>query len=67
MEGPDHTKQTKPAEELERMILQDLRNVNGCPERRVNVTVYGIPWSAMLTFGAEAGSGPQQGRVEEVL
>jgi hypothetical protein len=33
-----------------------LRNiVDGCPERGVNVTVYGIPWNAMLTFGAAAG------------
>jgi hypothetical protein len=55
MEGPDHTKETKTAEELERMILEDLRNVDGCPERGVSVTVYGIPWNAMLTFGAEAG------------
>jgi hypothetical protein len=55
MERPDHTKETKTAEELERMILEDLRNVDGCPERGVSVTVYGIPWNAMLTFGAEAG------------
>jgi len=35
---------------------EDLRNiVDGCPERGVNVTVYGIPWNAMLTFGAAAG------------
>ena len=37
------------------MILEDLRNVDGCPERGVNVTVYGIPWNAMLMFGAAAG------------
>jgi hypothetical protein len=55
MERPDHTKETKTVEELERMILEDLRNVDGCPERGVSVTVYGIPWNAMLTFGAEAG------------
>ena len=55
MEGVDRTKETRTAEELERMILQDLRNVDGCPERGVSVTVYGIPWNAMLTFGAEAG------------
>ena len=29
--------------------------MDGCPERGVSVIVYGIPWSAMLTFGAEAG------------
>ena len=55
MEGADRTKETRTAEELERMTLQDLRNVDGCPERGVSVTVYGIPWNAMLTFGAEAG------------
>jgi hypothetical protein len=39
-----------------------LRNiVDGCPERGVNVTVYGIPWNAMLTFGAAAGPLAQQG------
>jgi hypothetical protein len=37
------------------MILEDLRKVDGCPERGVNVTVYGIPWNAMLMFGAAAG------------
>jgi hypothetical protein len=47
MESPEQTKE---------MILEDLRNVmDGYPERGVNVTVYGIPWGAMLTFGAAAG------------
>ena len=55
MEGADGTNETRTAEELERMILQDLRNMDGCPECGVSVTVYGIPWNAMLTFGAEAG------------
>jgi len=55
MEGADGTNETRTAEELERMILQDLRNMDGCPERGVSVIVYGIPWNAMLTFGAEAG------------
>jgi hypothetical protein len=55
MEGVDRTKETRTAEELETMILQDLRNMDGCPERGVSVTVYGIPWNAMLTFGTEAG------------
>lgn len=52
---PEHTKQIKTAEELQALILEDLRKVDGCPERGVNVTVYGIPWNAMLTFGAAAG------------
>ena len=29
--------------------------MDGCPKHGVSVTVYGIPWNAMLTFGAEAG------------
>jgi hypothetical protein len=52
--GP-HTKQTKTAEELAAMIVEDLRKVDGCPERGVNVTVYGIAWNAILMFGAAAG------------
>jgi hypothetical protein len=49
------TKQTKTAEQLTAMIVEDLRNVAGCPEHGLNVTVYGIPWKAMLMFGAAAG------------
>jgi hypothetical protein len=49
MKSPDHAKETKTAKELEAMILDDLRNVVGCPERGVNVTVYGIPWIAART------------------
>ena len=48
-------KETKTAEELAAMIREDLSNVDGCPERGVSVTVYGIPWRAMLMFGAAAG------------
>ena len=55
MKSPEHAKETKTAKELEAMILEDLRNMGGCPECGVSVTVYGIPWNAMLTFGAEAG------------
>ena len=43
------------AEELAAMILEDLMKVDGCPARGVNVTVYGIPWKALLMFGAAAG------------
>jgi hypothetical protein len=50
-----HPRQSKTAQELEAMILEDLRGVDGCPEQGVNVTVYGIPWNAMLMFGAAAG------------
>jgi len=37
------------------MILQDLLNMDGCPQNGVSVTVYGIPWKALLTFGVAAG------------
>lgn len=50
-----HTKQTKTAEELAAMILEDLSKMDGCPQRGITVTVYGIPWRSMLTFGAAAG------------
>jgi hypothetical protein len=50
------TKETKTAEELAAMILQDLSNMDGCPKRGVTVTVYGLnPWNSMLTFGVDAG------------
>jgi hypothetical protein len=55
MEGSEPIKQIKTAEELAAMILEDLMKVDGCPERGVNVTVYGIPWKALLMFGAAAG------------
>jgi hypothetical protein len=48
-------KQTKTAEELAAMIHQDLSQIEGCPTRGVKVTVYGLPWNAMLMFGVDAG------------
>ena len=35
-------KQTKTVEELAAMIHQDLSQIEGCPERGVKVTVYGL-------------------------
>jgi len=56
MEPVNPKKQTKTAEELATMILQDLSNVEGCPRRGITVTVYGLdPWNVLLSFGAEAG------------
>jgi hypothetical protein len=51
------TKETKTAEELAAMILQDLSNaIEDCPRRGVTVTVYGLdPWNVLLSFGVEAG------------
>jgi len=55
MENPQRAKEKKTAEELAAMIHADLSKVEGCPERGVFVTVYGIPWKSMLTFGVAAG------------
>jgi hypothetical protein len=55
MKDLKHTKEPRTAEDLAAMILADLSKVDGCPQRGVKVTVYGIPWKAMLTFGAAAG------------
>ena len=54
-------KQKKTTDELAAMIRQDLSNIEGCPERGVNVTVYGLnPWNSMLTFGVDAGPVPNK-------
>ena len=55
MDEQERTKQTKTAEELQAMILDDLRKVAGCPEKGVEITVYGMPWKAMMMFGIAAG------------
>ena len=56
METENPKKETKTAEELAVMIREDLSKMDGCPQRGVNVTVYGLnPWNSMLTFGAAAG------------
>jgi hypothetical protein len=52
---PTSAKETKTAEELTAMIHEDLSKMDGCPKHGVTVTVYGIPWNAMLTFGVAAG------------
>ncbi len=51
----ERARETKTEEELAVMLKEDLLKVEGCPQRGVSVTVYGIPWKAMLMFGAEAG------------
>jgi hypothetical protein len=55
MKDLERPKELKSADELAAMIREDLLRVDGCPKRGINVTVYGIPWDAMLMFGAEAG------------
>ena len=53
---PTKAKEKKTAEELAAMIHYDLSQIEGCPQRGVKVTVYGLsPWNALLTFGVEAG------------
>jgi hypothetical protein len=54
--GQAHAKESKTAEELAAMILEDLLNFDGSPRRGVKITVYGgKQWQAMLMFGIEAG------------
>jgi len=54
-------KKTKTIEELAAMIHQDLSNIEGCPKRGVNVTVYGLnPWNSLLAFGVDAGPVPNK-------
>ena len=65
MESSEPAKQTKSAEELAGMIREDLSKVNGCPKHGVNVTVYGIPWKAMLMFGAQAGPVPNKAELQQ--
>jgi hypothetical protein len=48
-------KEKKTEDELAAMIHADLSQMDGCPQLGVKVTVYGIPWKAMLTFDAAAG------------
>ena len=55
MESVERAKEMKTAEELAAMIHADLSQMDGCPAHGVNVTVYGLPWRSMLTFGVAAG------------
>ena len=58
----ERPKEIKTEDELAAMIQEDLRKVDGCPQRGVSVTVYGLPWKAMLMFGA--GAGPVRNKEE---
>jgi hypothetical protein len=60
VEGSEPVKQIKTAEELAAMIVEDLSKVEGCPKQGVHVTVYGVPWNAMLMFGVAAGPVPDK-------
>lgn len=56
MQDLEHRKESKTADELAAMIHADLSQMDGCPQQGVRVTVYGIPWTSMLMFGAAAGA-----------
>jgi hypothetical protein len=54
-------KEKKAVDELAAMILDDLRKIEGCPQRGVRVTVYGSnPWNSWLSFGGDAGPVPNK-------
>jgi hypothetical protein len=54
-------KQKRTLEELAVMIHHDLSQIEGCPQRGLKVTVYGLnPWNAMLTFGVDCGPVPNK-------
>jgi hypothetical protein len=62
---PTPAKEKVTAEELAAMIHEDLSKVDGCPERGVNVTVYGVPWNAMLMFDTAAGPVPNKAELQK--
>jgi hypothetical protein len=53
---PTMAKEKKTAEELAAMIHHDLSQIEGCPQRGIKVSAYGLnSWNSMLTFGVGAG------------
>jgi len=58
---PTTAKEKRTAEELAAMIHHDLSQIEGCPQRGLRVTVYGLnPWNSMLMFGVDAGPVPNK-------
>jgi hypothetical protein len=61
-------KETKTADELAAMILDDLQNFEGCPRQGVRITIYGGKnWNAMLMFGTAAGPVPYVNEVRSLF
>ena len=61
-------KERKTAGELAAMIIADLSQVKGCPQRGLKVSVYGSnPWNAWLSFGADAGPVPNKTELQDFL
>jgi hypothetical protein len=65
LEISEPARETKTADELAAMIMNDLRQMADCPQRGVTVTVYGIPWNAMLSFGVAAGPVHNKAELQE--
>jgi hypothetical protein len=65
LETSERASETKTADELAAMILNDLRQMADCPQRGVTVTVYGLPWKAMLSFGVAAGPVRNKAELQE--
>jgi hypothetical protein len=62
------TKQKKTPDELAAMIHHDLSQIEGCPQRGIKVTVYGLsPWNAMLTFGVDSGPVPNKADLQALF
>jgi hypothetical protein len=52
----------------ENPIHHDLSEIEGCPQRGLKVTVYGLnPWNAMLPFGVEAGPVPNKAGLQALF
>jgi hypothetical protein len=65
---PTRAKEKKTAEELAAMIHHDLSQIEGCPQRGLKVTVYGLnPWNAMLTFGVDCGPVPNKADLQTLF
>jgi hypothetical protein len=59
-------KETKTADDLATMILNDLKANKQCPMAGMNVTVYGSsPWNSWLSFAAAAGPVRNKAELQE--
>jgi hypothetical protein len=68
MEPASPKKETKTAEDLAAMIHQDLSKMDGCPQRGVTVTVYGLKSVECVALVRRRGRAcPQQGRTADLL
>jgi hypothetical protein len=55
-------------QELAAMIHQDLSQIEGCPQRGLKVTIYGLnPWNSMLAFGVDSGPVPNKADLQALF